>query len=213
MVEPEQLEIREVRRRDYREIISAIAETWGYYKRHKNPVTARLVARAYWYGALLDHTFSAAAIWDGQCAGVLLGRCDAQLPKHQGSLRKYRRRALLLRILLSLSAEVRASSAGSERIEQADQKMLEDLRRRFDGELVFFVLRREYRRRGIGSALLNSFLEYMRANHCRSFYVFTDESCDFPFYDKRGFTRVGDEAVQLPDHAAPSHFYLNQYTI
>ena len=53
----------------------------------------------------------------------------------------------------------------------------------------------------------------MRANHCRSFYVFTDESCDFPFYDKLGFTRVGDEAVQLPDRAAPSHLYLYQYTI
>ena len=113
MAEPEQLEIREVRRRDYREIISAIAETWGYYKRHKNPVTARLVARAYWYGALLDHTFSAAAIWDGQCAGVLLGRCDALLPKHQGSLREYRRRPLLVRLLVSRSVVVRDSTARS----------------------------------------------------------------------------------------------------
>lgn len=209
----EEIQIRNVRRKDYKAIVSSIAETWGYYKRHKNPRTARRVAAAYWYSALMDHTFSAVAVCGGECAGVLLGRCDAELPKRQRSLRKYRRRALWIQFLLSFSEEVRKSAVGSERIEEADRKMLENLHRHFDGELVFFLLRKEYRRKGIGRKLLRCFVEYMKEKGCRNFYVYTDEYCDFVFYEKLGFLRVGEEEVQLPHLSAPSHFFLYQYRL
>ncbi len=210
---PDGMEIRQVRREDYRVLVQAIAETWGYYKRYKSPRIARLVSRAYWYAALMDHTFSAAAVLNGQCAGVLLGRCNKQRNCHEAQMRRYRLHFIALQILLFFSSQARAYLAGSEKIEQADQKMLEALRRRFDGELVFFILRKEYRRRGIGSALLDAFLEYMQKSGCRDFYVFTDEYCDVAFYDRKGFLRVGEEKVDLPHRAAPSHFYLYQYRI
>ena len=60
----------------------------------------------------------------------------------------------------------------------------------YDGELVFFVVSRTCRGRGVGKTLFQSAMEYMRSQKISSFYLFTDTSCNYGFYEHQGMQQV-----------------------
>lgn len=60
---------------------------------------------------------------------------------------------------------------------------------RFDGEVVLFVVDREYRRQGIGRALLDHFLKYANEKEAKTIYLSTDIESNWNFYEKYGFKK------------------------
>jgi len=63
---------------------------------------------------------------------------------------------------------------------------------RFDGEVVLFVVDREYRGQGIGRALLDHFLKYANEEKLKTIYLSTDVESNWNFYEKYGFKKYRD---------------------
>ena len=61
-----------------------------------------------------------------------------------------------------------------------------------DGEIVFLAANPAVKGKGIGSLLLS---ELERRENGKTLFLHTDDACTYPFYEHRGFTRVGEKDI------------------
>lgn len=61
--------------------------------------------------------------------------------------------------------------------------------KKYKGELAFFVVDKKNRGQGIGRKLFQSAVNYMKSQNISEFYLFTDTSCNYPFYEHLGLTK------------------------
>ena len=61
--------------------------------------------------------------------------------------------------------------------------MLKDSQQQFDGEIILFAVAKKYQHLGIGTDLFNLAGRIFKENGCRYFYLYTDTSCNYHFYD------------------------------
>jgi len=79
---------------------------------------------------------------------------------------------------------------------QAYDQLLHAARGSFDGEVVLFIVSEEMRGRGVGKELITDFLELCRGRGLNRIYLFTDTSCNYGFYDRMGFQRIGEKKIR-----------------
>ena len=60
-------------------------------------------------------------------------------------------------------------------------------------ELVLLAVDPAHRGRGTGRALFREALAHFRERGGKEFYLFSDNTCDYTFYDAHGLTRVGTD--------------------
>lgn len=61
----------------------------------------------------------------------------------------------------------------------------------FDAEIVLFATANKYQKMGIGNYLFNWAKEKIRQEKCLSYYLYTDTSCHYEYYDHQGMERIG----------------------
>lgn len=66
-------------------------------------------------------------------------------------------------------------------------------KKNYPGELALFAVSRCMRKSGIGRALFEKHLAYLHSQNIREFFLFTDTSCNYPFYEHRGMVRRAEE--------------------
>lgn len=75
-----------------------------------------------------------------------------------------------------------------------------------NNELLLFIVSPDARGLGVGTTLLKRFEAHLKARGARSYYLMTDESCSYGYYDRHGFQRIAtyrlDEAETDPVFAA-----------
>lgn len=59
-----------------------------------------------------------------------------------------------------------------------------------DNELILFINDPSVRGQGVGATMLRRFEDYLRANDARDYYLFTDTTCTYGYYERHGFERV-----------------------
>lgn len=164
--------------------------------------TALLVARYLTLHYLEQSTWSNVALTDsGDLAGITLARVvgrPALFPQaHEEFMRT---RALLL-------ADPRGAATvtmfedgffGREGILEEDS----DVTATTQAELELFMVNPDVRGAGVGGALWRQLLAALRSMDVRAFFLHTDSSCDFGFYDHKGLTRVAERiAADHPEDA------------
>lgn len=77
-------------------------------------------------------------------------------------------------------------------MEKLDQQLLEKQKAEYDAELALFAISEEARGKGIGKSLYQQAIEYMRKDKLESFYIFTDDYCNYGFYEHMGLKRKGE---------------------
>ena len=69
-------------------------------------------------------------------------------------------------------------------------------------ELELFMVNPDVRGAGVGGALWRQLLAALRSMGVRAFFLHTDSSCDFGFYDHKGLSRVAERlAADHPEDA------------
>lgn len=94
------------------------------------------------------------------------------------------------------------------KIDQVDEILLKSTRTNFDGELAFFVVDGNQRGSGVGKQLYQQFLDYMTSENLKTFFLFTDTTCNYGFYEHQGLKRLAEETLDLPQLQENMHFYL-----
>ena len=122
--------------------------------------------------------------------------------------------SLLAIVRLLIKREGREICSFYGKIRNVDQELLDGSGQTYGGELSFFVLDEAVRGLGIGKQLYAAALTYMRQENIQSFYLYTDISCNYGFYEHRGMQRRGETemVVKLAGQQALMKFFLYDVT-
>ena len=198
------ISFRPIEKQDYSNLEKIISETWNYEQFCKEK-TARKMAKLYLAGCLAEQDFTCVALKDGRAAGVIMGK---DLRKRHKTKLKYRLRFLSALFSMALSADGRKTLKMYGGIDRIDRDLLNGTNQAFDGELCFFVLDRGLRGSGIGKELFNRFMRYAGENNMESFFLYTDSTCSFGFYEHRGLIRRGEKSFPVPGHDSLMRFFI-----
>ena len=74
-----------------------------------------------------------------------------------------------------------------------NEKLLLESGKTFAASLNFFILDERYQGLGIGNKLYSLFIDYLQDKKIKVFFLFTDNSSNFQFYERKGLLKIAEE--------------------
>lgn len=200
-----QIRVREYRDRDSGALENIIREAWKYDKL-TGPATASKLAKVFLYSCLCSQTYAQVALADEMPVGVIMGK---NLNKHKCPL-KYRVKQITSILSLFLSREGRKIIKIFGCINGIDKNLLKSSGKSYQGEIAFFAVDSEFRGRGVGKMLFQNIKTYMKNEDIQCYYLFTDTSCNFGFYEHQGMNRCREHTQSFTVRSRPAEmkFFL-----
>ena len=203
-----QIKLREYQKQDFKALETIIKETW-HYDDFSSPKIAIKLARVFLSSCLTNYTFSRVAVVDGNIVGIIMVN---NIAKHKCPLSN---RLLQIESILSLlsSKEGRKISKIFSNINGIDKQLLNENNKIYSAELVLFIVSSSCRGKGIGKMLFQSVLNYMKQKKLKEFYLFTDTSCNYGFYEHQGMKRRLEKKhiFNIKEQQAIMNFFIYDY--
>lgn len=198
------LTFRPLRRADYAAAAQIVRETW-HYDEFCAPAAAKAMARLYLASALAEHSFSCGAFQNGVLTGFILAR--ARRARGHGLRFLPMQAGALLRLAARREGRTVLRLFGG--FASLDRDLLDARAVEYDGTLCLFAVRAQARGTGLGGALYRRAMDYFAAAGVQRFYLYTDTSCSYGFYEHQGLRRAGtrDEVFRLRGEV-PMQFFL-----
>lgn len=205
----EHVTLRNFQSSDYEAIRDVIRETWQY-DRFCSQRTARKLAAVYLDSCLANQTYTQTAVVGGVPVGIIMGK---NIAKHRCPF-WLRIRLLFSTLSLLCSREGRKVSGIFKNVSSVDIELLESCDQTYPGEVAFFAISAKYRGKGIGKALFGRLTEYMKREGIHTFYLFTDTSCNYQFYEHQGMVRKCEKksSFMINGQKQGMQFFLYEYT-
>ena len=201
------LTFREYKKCDAPYFEEIIRKTWQYDQFCGKEVS-RKISRVYLLECLSHQTFTQVALLNNKPIGVIM--C-ANKHTHKTPL-WIKVMHIKATISLLLSKEGRAVGEVFRAIAGVDDELLAMQSKTYDGELVFFAVSEESRGTGVGKALFEKAVDYMQTQRIDDFYLYTDSSCNYGFYQHQGMKRVAEKVYSVPMKIKNEmNFYLYEY--
>lgn len=204
------LEFREYRKEDFKDLQQIIRETW-HYDELTTPKIAEKLAKVFLSSCLTNYTYSRVALFDNKAVGIILVNYKEQ---HKCKF-SYRLKQIMSILSLFMHKEGRKVFKIFGSISGIDKVLLEEANLNYDGELALFAVDSKMRGKGVGKELFNSALSYMDEVKMNDFYLFTDTSCNFGFYEHQGMKRrvEKDHTFNIDGQESKMHFYIYDYEL
>ncbi len=183
---------RPIKPSDYQALQQIICKTWSYEEFMTKKIAKRM-SKLYLASCLMNQNFTCVALRGNEPVGIIMAK-DKR--KKSFSLRYFLR---YVRSVLGVivSKEGRKVASKFKDLESVDQKLLSQSKLHFDGELAFFVVRKDQRGSGVGKKLFDKCMEYMDGQNMKRFYLFTDSTCNVGFYKHQGLRQIGEHQYSL----------------
>ena len=191
-------------------LFDIIRKTWNY-DQFASPKIARKLSIIFLYSCLAQQTFTKVALIDNVPVGVIMARNKS---KERSNI-KYKLKQFMAIISLLISKEGRQTSKIFKGVSDTDAILLNEANRDYSGELVFFAVDSDCRGMGLGQKLFSKAKEYMKSDGMNDFYLFTDTTCNFGFYEHNGMTRRGEkrEKVEVDGQMADMKFFIYDFNL
>lgn len=206
----EQIILREYRKADHSALENVVREAWKY-DHFCSPKTAAKMAKVYLNSCLTNQTFTKVAEINGEPVGIIMGK-DIENHKCPLSLRIKWLQSI---ISLYISKEGREISKIFAGVQGIDKELLSACKEKYKGELAFFAISEKCRGKGLGKQLFQSVVDYMKSQHIFKFYLFTDTSCNYLFYEHMGLTRRCEkkQIMDVKGEKGDMTFFIYDYQI
>ncbi|QNM04787.1 GNAT family N-acetyltransferase [Qiania dongpingensis] len=200
-----QIILRSYLEKDSEALTAVIREAWKYDE-FSSPRTAEKLAKIFLYSCLSNQTFTQVAEADGIPVGIIMVK---NIKTHKCPLRFRIRQAASIFSLL-ITKEGRKTAKVFRDVNGIDKELLAGCGRNYQGEIAFFAVSSAYRGSGIGKMLFEKALSYMKSENIRDFYLFTDTSCNYGFYEHQGMKRQCEKEhfFQIGSQKAKMDFFL-----
>lgn len=201
--------LREYQEKDFKTLEKIIRQTW-HYDELTDSSTATKLARVFLSSCLTNYTFSRVAIDNGVPIGIILAN-HKSVHKCPLKLRLKQMKAVLS---LYLSKEGRQVMKIFENVSGIDKLLLKQCGN-YPAELALFAVDSTYRGKGIGKQLFQSVIEYMKKEEVKKFYLFTDTSCNYQFYEHQGMIRrcEKEHTFDIKGQSAKMNFFIYDYIV
>ncbi|MEG0615866.1 MAG: GNAT family N-acetyltransferase [Oscillospiraceae bacterium] len=195
---------REFRRSDAAFLENIIRKTWNYDK-FCTPKVAKQMARVFLASCLTEQTFTKVALIGEKPVGIIMAK---NIVLHKKSLPSLFNLAKAI-LPLTLSKDGRQTTNFFKQINFIDNELLSSSGKKFDGEITFFAIGKECQGLGIGKNLFDFAREYLSNSGAKNFFLYTDSSCNFGFYEHQGMARLCEISPNLSlDIWKNTHFFL-----
>lgn len=202
--------LREYQKADQQALENVVREAWKY-DRFCSPKTAAKMAKVYLNSCLTNQTFTRVAVINGEPVGIIMGK---NIEKHKCP---FSLRIKWLKSILSLyiSKEGREILKIFSGIQGIDKELLFSCKENYKGELAFFAISEKCRGKGLGKKLFQTVVDYMKSQDISSFYLFTDTSCNYPFYEHMGLIRRCEKKQIINVKGEKGHmiFFIYDYQV
>lgn len=205
-----ELSFRAYQKEDAQAIESMIREAW-HYDDLCSSKTAGTLAKVFLSSCLCNQTYTQVALLQDQPIGVIMAK-NSHI--HHCPL-AYRLKQLYALLSLLITKEGRKVMRVFSSVNHIDQDLLKECTDDYQGELAFFVISQKARGKGVGNQLFQSALHYMQSQNINSFYLYTDTSCNYGFYEHQGLQRrcQKDTSFLIEQRKASMTFYLYDYQL
>ena len=183
--------IRTMRRSDLPSIEQLTCDMW--YADYEPRIGAAL-AHIDVEHCLARTTFAKVAELDGEIVGFIL----ASIAAHTSKDSELRHSAKMAGAALTLLTDEAGRRALDEfiRIARVDDQLLREAGP-FDAEVVLFVLAPAARGHGLGKRLFGAVMEHFAQNGIDEYFLYTDTTCDYTFYEHRGLEQRGALPLEM----------------
>ena len=197
---------REYQASDAPYLENIIRRTWNY-DRFSSAAAAKRMAHLYLLSCLSQQSFTQVAVKGEEPVGIIMARDKQQ--KAAGHFGMKRNCAIFTMLCHREDRAILKTFGG---ISSIDEDLLKSRKKEYDGEIVFFALNESCRGMGVGKTLFEKAQNYFKDQHIKDFYLYTDSSCNYGFYEHQGMKRCGEKSATIPvgiDNTM--HFYLYEY--
>ena len=187
------IEITELKKSDYKKAREYAIKGMHLNWFSDNKTITKIYGSYFWHSELNRATDIIAAYDNDQLLGVILADVEGK---------KKARYSRFKAMILSIAKFLEEKFAADEAYDNANKEMLDNCKRtkHLDGEILFLAANPDIQGKGIGSALLK---ELEKREKGKNLYLYTDDGCNYKFYEKRGFTREGEKDVEYNDVENP----------
>ena len=199
--------IRKIKQQDFNDISKIIQNTWNYQEYNRSRKNSEISAKLDLLSTLIHSNYSSVYEIGGEIAGFLLANIKENPVKENFSYLKDE--IQFLKDLLRESKEGLIFLDYGQLYEKMNNGLLGKLSYRGKNEITLFAINSEFRGQGIGKALIENFLSYLKQIGERDCFLFTDSTCDYPFYFQYDFkNRTHDQAKAELRHGETIDFFL-----
>lgn len=204
------VQYKQFTQKDSKALENIIRKTWGY-DNFCSPKVAQRLARVYLSSCLIGQTQNLVATVNNVPAGIIIGK--------KSDTKKlnliYKMKFIAAVISLYATKEGRAVTKVFAKIEEIDEKLLKESAVDYMGEICFFVVDKNFRSLGIGKTLFESMVYNMKNEGVKNFFLFTDTTCNYGFYEHFGLVRKGESREVLASNGEKReiNFYIYEYSI
>lgn len=185
--------IRDYKIDDREYIEKIIREAWDFEK-FSSIKMAKKLSKIYLANCLGNQTFIKVAEVEKRPVGIIMMK---NLVKYRISI-KDGVKQFLEAIGLCFSKEGREIAKAFSKIDIINKVLLKNREKDYSGELAFFAIDKKYRGYGIGKKLLKEGVEYFKKEDIEEFYLYTDSTCNYGFYESQGLKRCGQTLFSVP---------------
>jgi len=202
---------REVEKNDYPKIKQLISSAFQVHRFAEKKQIVNSVLETYIRHCLIESSYSQVSILDGEVVGVILGRAEHQPKLSQRWL--HQTVALFHQVKIALTALGDLSKVLEYfKISRAYAKLKARCSKTFFGEVTLLIVSNNCRGLGVGKKLFSDFKSYLQKHKVFSFYLYTDSSLSFGFYESQGMLREGVEKITLNKQPSAQNLDIYLYS-
>lgn len=177
----------EVTEEDYDGLAKLLSDTWATPDIWDDPVAMKHSGLQSLFFFMVHHTYTCVAEIDGEPIGLLICTNVKNRPFDM----KYAR--LLIEELAYIMCNPDTRDNGMEwgRYTSYAKELEDKCASGYEAELELFVVDKEYQGQGIGKRMYKSMIEFFKKAGIKDFFLHTDTSCTYQFYERRGMKRLG----------------------
>ena len=184
---------RTIQKKDYPQVQNLICNSFGLDRYVSDARALEIIKKRYLSSSLAEQTFNCVAEIDGQVVGVIMGASKQDNHKvfHLGQTMA----SLFYTISLVLFHAKACKGQGS--IHKAYEELIRGRKKQYDGVLTLFIVQDTFRGLGLGKELLKRIRTYWNSMGTRHSYLYTDDTCNYGFYEHMGFTCAARTEVTI----------------
>lgn len=206
-----EVNIRQIEENDFSFMHETLFSTW-YKTENQTSTIPYAVAEIDLNHSLNQSTFGLIAEIDGENMGFILARVDNErLQMRQFQSDPYQALIKILSIQPNNFSEHFSFLMHEQAINTA---MLSRSDRQFEAEICLLIVLPAARGYGIGSKLYQKTIEYFKKHDVSNYYLFTDDACDYQFYESREMIRSQTQPLkpkETEDNTFNYYLYENNY--
>lgn len=201
---------RNLVKEDYEEVKRLINEAFGFSEFIADKKFLNSMLNLYLQSCILESSYSKVAVKNGKLIGIILGSAS----KDKNRLRKaHNILSTLYSIckLFLLSWKNWSAIKAFIKINKTYKEIISEKKDEFDGALQLFIVSENARGLGIGKTLLNYLLDYMKQMSVKHFYLYTDDRCNYKFYDSQNFDKINQKEICFNSFKERLNVFLYSY--